>query len=166
MRPCCTAGTTRPAVEIASLPGRPYRPPLHPTVDPFVGAAISRPQTVEKPRRRLLEQSSGECVQGVKTPCAFNQYGFSNFFKSLKIRPAWRKDFFDTLGAAISRPCRAAGIIRTAARLRNTGPGRPRAGGRGRMRRGAGPRGSLAVRYGPGRRRRSRRRTCRRTGGG
>ena len=55
------------------------------------------PQTVEKPRRRLLEQSSGECVQGVKTPCAFNQYGFSNFFKSLKIRPAWRKDFFDTL---------------------------------------------------------------------
>ena len=49
---------------------------------------------------------------------------------------------FSAVGAAISRPCRAAGIIRTAARLRNTGPGRPRAGGRGRTRRGAGPRGS------------------------
>ena len=39
------------------------------------------PQAVEKPRRRLLEQSSGECVQGVKTPCAFNQSVFSNFLK-------------------------------------------------------------------------------------
>ena len=67
-------------------------------VRPQSGSRTVDAQTVEKPRRRLLEQSSGECVQGVKTPCAFNQYGFSNFFKSLKIRPAWRKDFFDTLG--------------------------------------------------------------------
>src|SRR5699024_9126898 len=29
--------------------------------------------------------------------CAFNQHVFLNFFKSLKIRAAWRKDFFDTL---------------------------------------------------------------------
>ena len=36
-------------------------------------------------------------MQGVKAPCAFNQYVFLNFFKSLKIRTAWRKDFFDTL---------------------------------------------------------------------
>src|SRR5699024_11615312 len=47
-----------------------------------------------------MGQSSGECVQGVKTPCAFNQHVFSNFFKSLKIRTAWRKDFFDTLSFA------------------------------------------------------------------
>jgi hypothetical protein len=36
-------------------------------------------------------------VQGVKTPCAFNQTGFSNFFQSLKNRTAGQKDFFDTL---------------------------------------------------------------------
>ena len=43
-------------------------------------------------------------MQGVKTPCAFNQYGFSNFFKGLKIRTAWRKDFFDTLCGFYIRP--------------------------------------------------------------
>src|SRR5699024_1876661 len=40
------------------------------------------------------------CPKGKRSwpgPCAFNQHVFSNFFKSLKIRPAWRKDFFDTL---------------------------------------------------------------------
>ena len=36
-------------------------------------------------------------MKGPKGPFAFNQHVFSNFFKSLKIRTAWRKDFFDTL---------------------------------------------------------------------
>jgi len=45
-------------------------------------------------------RSSGECVQGVKTPCAFNKTGFSNFFESLKNRTAGRKCFFDTLKSA------------------------------------------------------------------
>ena len=36
-------------------------------------------------------------MQGVKTPCAFNNTGFSNFFESLKNRTAGRKYFFDTL---------------------------------------------------------------------
>ena len=40
------------------------------------------------------------CPKGKRSwpgPCAFNQHVFSNFFKSLKIRTAWRKDFFATL---------------------------------------------------------------------
>ena len=36
-------------------------------------------------------------MKGPKGPFAFNQHVFSNFFKSLKIRTAWRKDCFDTL---------------------------------------------------------------------
>ena len=44
-----------------------------------------------------MGQSSGGSVKGPKGPFAFNQLVFSNFFKSLKIRTAWRKDFFDTL---------------------------------------------------------------------
>ena len=43
-------------------------------------------------------------MQGVKTPCAFNQHVLSNFFKSLKIRTAWRKDFFDTLRRPVWPP--------------------------------------------------------------
>ena len=39
-------------------------------------------------------------MKGPKGPFAFNQHVFSNFFKSLKIRTAWRKDFFDTLSFA------------------------------------------------------------------
>ena len=41
--------------------------------------------------------SSGEYVQVVKTPCAFNKTGFLNFLKFEKPHPAGRKDFFDTL---------------------------------------------------------------------
>ena len=48
------------------------------------------------------------CPKGKRSwpgPCAFNQHVFSNFFKSLKIRTAWRKDFFDTLrGGHTGRP--------------------------------------------------------------
>ena len=41
--------------------------------------------------------SSGGCVQGVKTPCAFNKTGFSNFQRKFEKRTAGRKFFFDTL---------------------------------------------------------------------
>ena len=47
------------------------------------------------------------CPKGKRSwpgPCAFNQSVFSNFFKSLKIRPAWRKDFFATLGRPVWPP--------------------------------------------------------------
>ena len=36
-------------------------------------------------------------MKGAKAPFAFNRHVFLNFLESLKIRPAWRKDFFDTL---------------------------------------------------------------------
>ena len=43
-------------------------------------------------------------MKGPKGPFAFNQLVFSNFFKSLKIRTAWRKDFFDTLRRPVWPP--------------------------------------------------------------
>ena len=49
------------------------------------------------------------CPKGKRSwpgPCTFNQHVFSNFFKSLKIRTAWRKDFFDTLGRIYNPPLR------------------------------------------------------------
>jgi len=36
-------------------------------------------------------------VQGVKTPCAFNKTGFSNFLSLKNLGSAGQKDFFDTL---------------------------------------------------------------------
>ena len=36
-------------------------------------------------------------MKGAKAPFAFNRHVFLNFLESLKIRTAWRKDFFDTL---------------------------------------------------------------------
>ena len=61
-------------------------------------------QAVEKPRRRLMRQSSGGVCAGGKKPTARSiKQDFETFFKSFKIRTAWRKDFFDTL--------RPAGVI-------------------------------------------------------
>ena len=44
-----------------------------------------------------MGQSSGECVQGVKTPCAFNQHVFLNFFQKFKNTHSVAKRLFDTL---------------------------------------------------------------------
>jgi len=54
-------------------------------------------ETVKKLRKSYPQESSGECVQGVKTPCAFNKTDFSNFLSLKNLGSAGQKDFFDTL---------------------------------------------------------------------
>ena len=79
---------------------------------------ILHSQAVEKPAEDFWDRAAGNVCKGLRPlkvncpkgkrswpgPCAFNQYVFSNFFKSLKIRTAWRKDFFDTLWRPVWPP--------------------------------------------------------------
>ena len=47
-----------------------------------------------------MRQSSGGCVRGGKKPTARSINRILKLFESFKIRTAWRKYFFDTLGSA------------------------------------------------------------------
>ena len=97
--------------------GRIYNPPLQTRSLPFsaVGAhLICARRLSKKSAKQVCDRAAGNVCKGLRPlkvncpkgkrswpePCAFNQLVFSNFFKSLKIRTAWRKDFFDTLKAA------------------------------------------------------------------
>ena len=56
-------------------------------------------------------EQRGVCAGGKKPTARSIKQDFETFFESFKIRTAWRKDFFDTLGRPLWPPVKLPAIL-------------------------------------------------------